>query len=67
MIDRLTSTLYRRTAARRANFGPSWTLHDGPPYANGHLHMGHLLNKVLKDVYNRHKLSRGQRVRYVPG
>lgn len=29
---------------------PLWILHDGPPYANGHLHLGHILNKVLKDV-----------------
>ncbi len=44
-----------------------FTLHDGPPYANGHLHNGHALNKILKDVINRaHRMS-GFAVRYVPG
>ena len=42
-------------------------LHDGPPYANGSLHMGHALNKVLKDIINKYKLLRGYKVRYVPG
>ena len=35
------------------NKGPIFTLHDGPPYANGSLHMGHALNKVLKDIINK--------------
>lgn len=42
-------------------------LHDGPPYANGSLHMGHALNKVLKDIINKYKLLQGHKVRYVPG
>ena len=42
-------------------------LHDGPPYANGNLHMGHALNKVLKDIINKYKLLQGHKVRYVPG
>jgi tRNA synthetases class I (I, L, M and V) len=33
-----------------------FTLHDGPPYANGDLHMGHALNKILKDIINRYKV-----------
>lgn len=45
----------------------NFTLHDGPPYANGKPHMGHVLNKVLKDVINRYKLMRGYRVLYRPG
>ena len=49
------------------NTGPAFTLHDGPPYANGALHMGHALNKVLKDVINKYQVLRGRRVRYVPG
>ena len=49
------------------NKGPGFTLHDGPPYANGALHMGHALNKVLKDVINKYKVLRGCRVRFVPG
>ncbi|WVQ73364.1 isoleucine-tRNA ligase [Cryptococcus sp. DSM 104548] len=44
-----------------------FVLHDGPPYANGHLHMGHALNKVLKDIINRYKVIRGHRVHYIPG
>ena len=44
-----------------------FTLHDGPPYANGKPHMGHVLNKVLKDVINRYKLMQGFRVHYRPG
>ena len=42
-------------------------LHDGPPYANGHLHMGHGLNKVLKDVINRSQQMQGKNAHYVPG
>lgn len=47
--------------------GESFILHDGPPYANGSLHMGHALNKILKDVINKYKLLRGHKVSYVPG
>ncbi len=42
-------------------------LHDGPPYANGHLHMGHALNKILKDVINRSQQMLGKDAHYVPG
>lgn len=49
------------------NSGPIFVLHDGPPYANGHLHMGHALNKVVKDFINRYKALRGYRVNYIPG
>jgi len=42
-------------------------LHDGPPYANGHLHMGHALNKILKDVINRSQQMLGRDANYVPG
>ena len=47
--------------------GPVFTLHDGPPYANGALHVGHALNKVLKDIINKHALLKGKRARFVPG
>ncbi|NHO31004.1 isoleucine--tRNA ligase [Acetobacter fallax] len=46
---------------------PLFVLHDGPPYANGHLHIGHALNKILKDVINRSHRMAGYAVRYVPG
>ena len=42
-------------------------LHDGPPYANGHLHIGHALNKILKDVINRSQQMMGKDALYVPG
>jgi len=42
-------------------------LHDGPPYANGHIHIGHALNKILKDVINKYNLLRGKDILYIPG
>ncbi|TFY58371.1 hypothetical protein EVG20_g8173, partial [Dentipellis fragilis] len=47
--------------------GPTFVLHDGPPYANGNLHMGHALNKILKDIINRYHVSLGHQVHYIPG
>ncbi|MEQ1890050.1 MAG: isoleucine--tRNA ligase [Alphaproteobacteria bacterium] len=44
-----------------------FVLHDGPPYANGHLHMGHALNKILKDIINRSRQMMGFDAYYVPG
>ncbi len=53
---------------RRARAGsPRYVLHDGPPYANGDIHMGHLLNKVLKDVVVRYKTMTGHDAPYIPG
>lgn len=49
------------------NPGKPFILHDGPPYANGSLHIGHALNKILKDTINRYQLLRGRKSRYVPG
>lgn len=49
------------------NPGELFILHDGPPYANGSLHIGHALNKILKDIINRFQLLQGRKVRYVPG
>ncbi len=46
---------------------PAFVLHDGPPYANGHLHIGHALNKVLKDMVVRSRQMMGYDARYVPG
>ena len=46
---------------------PFFVLHDGPPYANGDLHMGHALNKVIKDMIVRHKSMTGFHAPYVPG
>ena len=47
--------------------GESFILHDGPPYANGHLHMGHALNKTLKDIIIKSKRMQGFFTPYVPG
>ncbi|MEM9442368.1 MAG: class I tRNA ligase family protein, partial [Pseudomonadota bacterium] len=58
--------LYRRQ--RDASKGKEkFILHDGPPYANGHLHMGTALNKILKDVINRNQQMLGKDANYVPG
>ncbi|KAI3432876.1 hypothetical protein D9Q98_010459 [Chlorella vulgaris] len=51
----------------RDNPGPTFTLHDGPPYANGDLHIGHALNKILKDIINRYQLLQGCKAKFVPG
>ena len=55
----------RRLAANEGN--PQWILHDGPPYANGDLHMGHFVNRVLKDVFVKVHLLDGKVARFVPG
>lgn len=47
--------------------GPTFVLHDGPPYANGNIHFGHILNKTLKDIIVRYKNLKGFRSPYVPG
>lgn len=44
-----------------------YVLHDGPPYANGDIHIGHALNKVLKDMITRHRSMTGYHVNYIPG
>ncbi|MBF2036306.1 MAG: isoleucine--tRNA ligase [Leptolyngbyaceae cyanobacterium T60_A2020_046] len=49
------------------NPGDPFVLHDGPPYANGDLHIGHALNKILKDIINKYQILRGRKVRYIPG
>ncbi|KAG9013802.1 isoleucine-tRNA ligase [Tulasnella sp. JGI-2019a] len=63
--ERSTSELYKWQWENAK--GPLFVLHDGPPYANGNLHMGHALNKVLKDIINRFQVLQGRRVSYIPG
>ncbi|OLP58751.1 isoleucine--tRNA ligase [Xaviernesmea oryzae] len=58
--------LYKRLRASAAG-RPKFVLHDGPPYANGNIHIGHALNKVLKDVITRSFQMRGRDANYVPG
>src|SRR5512139_1231154 len=58
--------LYRRL--REAAAGkPKFILHDGPPYANGNIHIGHALNKILKDIIIKYKAMTGHSAPYVPG
>ncbi len=58
--------IYQRALERNAGAKP-WVLHDGPPYANGELHMGHFLNMVLKDMFVKIALLEGRAARFVPG
>ncbi|WP_134681154.1 isoleucine--tRNA ligase [Paracoccus ravus] len=57
--------IYDRLRAKEGR--KPFILHDGPPYANGHLHIGHALNKVLKDFITRSQQMMGRDARYVPG
>ncbi|KAI4883027.1 hypothetical protein NFI96_012494 [Prochilodus magdalenae] len=57
--------LYTWQRERKAK--KEFCLHDGPPYANGDAHVGHALNKILKDIHNRFEMLRGRKVHYVPG
>ncbi len=57
--------VYQRLS--ESNSGDPFVLHDGPPYANGDIHMGTTLNKILKDIVNKYQILRGRKVRYVPG
>ncbi|WP_319796738.1 isoleucine--tRNA ligase [Nitrobacter sp.] len=52
---------------QRAKGRPKFVLHDGPPYANGHIHIGHALNKILKDVVTKSQQMLGHDSNYVPG
>jgi isoleucyl-tRNA synthetase len=58
--------LYQRLRRRRHPQG-RWILHDGPPYANGDIHMGHLINKVLKDIVVKYRSMQGYDCPFVPG
>ena len=58
--------IYKKLMKKNAG-KPNYTLHDGPPYANGNIHMGTALNKVLKDIIIRHKNMSGFKAPYIPG
>ncbi|HED9847347.1 TPA: isoleucine--tRNA ligase [Campylobacter lari] len=58
---------YEKMKQKRQGVSESFTLHDGPPYANGHLHIGHALNKILKDIIIKMHYFQGKKVRFTPG
>ncbi len=60
------SNVYEKMKSNREG-RESFTLHDGPPYANGHIHIGHVLNKVLKDMVVKYHYFQGKSVRFTPG
>ena len=59
--------LYAKIREQRRGAKERFILHDGPPYANGDIHIGHALNKILKDLIVRYKTLRGYDAPYVPG
>ena len=61
-----TNRIYEKIIAHNST-GKTFMLHDGPPYANGHIHIGHALNKILKDVIIKEKAMHGYKAEYVPG
>ncbi|HKK17947.1 MAG TPA: class I tRNA ligase family protein, partial [Opitutales bacterium] len=61
-----TIDLYGKIQAKNEG-GPDFILHDGPPFTNGDLHLGHALNKTLKDSILRYKWMRGYNAPYIPG
>ncbi len=58
--------MYEQMKAKRAD-AEMFTLHDGPPYANGDIHIGHALNKILKDIILKYNYFQGKAVRMTPG
>ncbi len=60
------SNVYEKALQKNAE-NPSFILHDGPPFTNGDIHLGHILNKTLKDIVLRYKTARGFKTPYVPG
>ena len=66
LADWLTNGVYEKIRAARLG-SKRFILHDGPPYANGHLHCGHALNKILKDIIIKSKTMSGYDAPFVPG
>ena len=58
--------IYARMVAKRKS-KPMFVFHDGPPYANGNIHLGHTLNKVLKDIVIKYKNMSGHHCEFIPG
>ncbi|KAI1947522.1 isoleucine-tRNA ligase [Ophidiomyces ophidiicola] len=66
-LRRCSDDLYSWQRRHRPNNHSQFIFHDGPPYANGDLHVGHALNKILKDIICRVQVAQGKRVEYIPG
>ncbi len=58
---------YKKMKAKNAKATSSFVLHDGPPYANGHIHIGHALNKILKESIVKTHYFKGEKISYTPG
>ncbi|HEX9291066.1 MAG TPA: class I tRNA ligase family protein, partial [Anaeromyxobacteraceae bacterium] len=63
--EQVFAKLVERNAARKG--AKKFVLHDGPPYANGDIHIGHALNKILKDIVVKYRAMAGEVADYVPG
>jgi len=59
--------IYKKMQNNRKNAKQSFTLHDGPPYANGNIHIGHSLNKILKDIIIKYNYFNGKSIKFTPG
>ena len=67
MLDNWTKEDLYSQLRKHAKGRPTYILHDGPPYANGDLHIGHAVNKILKDIILKSKTLSGFDTPYVPG
>ncbi len=67
MLKRWDTLALHRKLDEAGRGRPNFTLHDGPPYANGHIHIGHALNKILKDIIIKSRRLQGFCAPYVPG
>ncbi|ODV94219.1 hypothetical protein PACTADRAFT_60287 [Pachysolen tannophilus NRRL Y-2460] len=68
LIPQCSTNLYDWNSGKEVDsIKDLFILHDGPPYANGNLHIGHALNKILKDMVNRFQLINGKKIFYKPG
>ncbi len=67
ILDRWKTAGTYRSLREKAKNRPRFVLHDGTPFANGEIHLGHVLNKTLKDFIVRYKTMRGFDAPYIPG
>ncbi|NCD25041.1 MAG: isoleucine--tRNA ligase [Deltaproteobacteria bacterium] len=67
ILERWASTDAYNAMVNANDGQETYVLHDGPPYANGHIHIGHAMNKILKDIIVKHRNMTGRKAQYVPG